>query len=110
MAAYFGEAEFIGTRRLVIKESDRCAAMKAELEKMGAVVEIFENSVKIKGGKLHKPNSPLKSHNDHRIVMSLAVLCTALGGEIEGAEAIKKSYPEFFDVLSSIGGKMEISI
>ena len=110
MAAYFGEAEFIGTRRLVIKESDRCAAMKAELEKMGAVVEIFENSVKIKGGKLHKPNSPLKSHNDHRIVMSLAVLCTALGGEIEGAEAIKKSYPEFFDVLSSIGEKMEISI
>ena len=109
MAAYFGEAEFVGTRRLVIKESDRCAAMKAELEKLGAVVEIFENSVKIKGGNLHTPNTTLYGHNDHRIVMSLAVLCTVLGGEIEGAEAIKKSYPEFFDVLSSIGVKLELS-
>ena len=109
MAAYFGEAEFVGTRRLVIKESDRCAAMKAELEKLGAVVEIFENSVKIKGGNLHTPNTTLYGHNDHRIVMSLAVLCTVLSGEIEGAEAIKKSYPEFFDVLSSIGGKLELS-
>lgn len=109
MAAYFGEAEFIGTRRLVIKESDRCAAMKEELEKMGAEVEIFENSVKIKGGNLHAPNAYLFGHNDHRIVMSLAVLCTVLGGEIEGAEAVKKSYPEFFEVLSSVGGDMEIS-
>lgn len=109
MAAYFGEAEFIGTRRLVIKESDRCAAMKEELEKLGAEVEIFENSVKIKGGNLHAPKSHLFGHNDHRIVMSLAVLCTVLGGEIEGAEAVKKSYPEFFEVLSSMGGKMEIS-
>ena len=109
MAAYFGEAEFVGTRRLIIKESDRCAAMKAELEKLGAVVEIFENSVKIKGGNLHTPSTTLNGHNDHRIVMSLAVLCTVLGGEIEGAEAIKKSYPEFFDVLSSLGGKLELS-
>lgn len=109
MAAYFGEAEFVGTRRLIIKESDRCAAMKAELEKLGAALEIFENSVKIKGGNLHTPSTTLNGHNDHRIVMSLAVLCTVLGGEIEGAEAIKKSYPEFFDVLSSLGGKLEFS-
>lgn len=109
MAAYFGEAEFVGTRRLVIKESDRCGAMKAELEKFGASVEIFENSVKIKGGNLHIPKVMLCGHNDHRIVMSMAVLCSILGGEIEGAEAVKKSYPEFFDVLSSLGGKMEIS-
>ena len=109
MAAYFGEAEFVGTRRLVIKESDRCGAMKAELEKFGASVEIFENSVKIKGGNLHSPKVMLCGHNDHRIVMSMAVLCSILGGEIEGSEAVKKSYPEFFDVLSSLGGKMEIS-
>ena len=109
MAAYFGEAEFTGTRRLVIKESDRCGAMKAELEKLGASVEIFENSVKIKGGNLHSPNVMLYGHNDHRIVMSLAVLCSILGGEIEGAEAVKKSYPEFFDVLSKLGMGVEIS-
>ena len=109
MAAYFGEAEFVGTRRLVIKESDRCAAMKEELAKFGAEATIFENSVKIKGGNLHSPNAALSGHNDHRIVMSMAVLCSILGGKIEGAEAVSKSYPEFFDVLSSLGGKMEIS-
>lgn len=109
MAAYFGEAEFIGTRRLVIKESDRCAAMKEELKKFGAEATIFENSVKIKGGNLHSPKGVLRGHNDHRIVMSLAVLCSILGGEIEGAEAVKKSYPEFFDVLYTLGMEMEIS-
>lgn len=109
MAAYFGEAEFVGTRRLVIKESDRCGAMKAELEKFGASLEIFENSVKIKGGNLHSPKVMLCGHNDHRIVMSMAVICSILGGEIEGAEAVKKSYPEFFDVLLSLGARMEIS-
>ena len=41
--------------------------------------------------------------------MSLAVLCSILGGEIEGAEAVKKSYPEFFDVLYTLGMEMEIS-
>lgn len=102
MAAYFGRAEFLGTKRLAIKESNRCAAMKDELEKFGATVEIFENSVIVKGGNLHSPSEMLYGHNDHRIVMSLAVLCTVLGGEIDGAEAVKKSYPDFFEVIHSL--------
>jgi 3-phosphoshikimate 1-carboxyvinyltransferase len=108
MAAYFGEAEFIGTRRLLIKESDRAGAMAAELQKFGAVLEIYENSVKVHGGNLHAPSEVLLGHNDHRIVMSLAVLCSILGGEICGADAIAKSYPEFFEVFSSLGGNIEI--
>jgi 3-phosphoshikimate 1-carboxyvinyltransferase len=108
MAAYFGEAEFIGTRRLLIKESDRAGAMAAELQKFGAVLEIYENSVKVHGGNLHAPSEVLLGHNDHRIVMSLAVLCSILGGEIRGADAIAKSYPEFFEVFSSLGGNIEI--
>ncbi len=107
MAAYFGGAEFTGTRRLLIKESDRCGAMKAELEKLGADVEIFENSVTVKGGDLHSPKTRLYGHNDHRIVMSMAVLCSILGGEIDGAEAVKKSYPEFFDVMKNLGARID---
>jgi 3-phosphoshikimate 1-carboxyvinyltransferase len=42
-------------------------------------------------------------HNDHRIVMSLAVLATQTGGEIEGAEAVAKSYPDFFERIASLG-------
>ncbi len=109
MAAYYGGATFTGTRRLRIKESDRAMAMKTELEKFGAEVEVLDDTVTVKGGSLHSPKEILKGHNDHRIVMSLATLASRLGGKIQGAEAINKSYPEFFEVFSMLGGKMEIS-
>ena len=51
----------------------------------------------------HAPTEPLYGHNDHRIVMSLAVLLTLTGGVIDGAEAVKKSYPDFFRHLESLG-------
>ena len=107
MAAYFGGAEFTGTRRLLIKESDRCGAMAEELEKFGAEVDISENSVTVRGGDLHKPNCMINGHNDHRIVMSMAVLCSIFGGEIDGAEAVKKSYPEFFEVMKNLGRRID---
>ena len=53
--------------------------------------------------EFRKPQEPLYGHNDHRIVMSLAVLLTLTGGTIEGAEAISKSFPHFFEGLSSLG-------
>lgn len=108
MAVYFGEAEFIGTKRLRIKESDRCQAMKEELEKFGAMVEVYDNSVTLKGGNLHAPTECLSGHGDHRIVMSLAVLCSTLGGEIDGAEAVNKSYPEFFEAAEKLGLRANI--
>ena len=96
-------ATFTGTRRLRIKESDRAAVMAKELAKFGARVELFENSVRIYGGDLHSPNEELYGHNDHRIVMSLALLCSLYGGVIEGAEAIGKSFGNYFELVSSLG-------
>ncbi len=96
-------AEFIGTKRLKIKESDRAEAMAAELRKFGADITVSENSVKIKKSKLHPPHEVLSGHNDHRIVMALAVLCSVYGGEIEGCEAVKKSYPDFFRDIQRLG-------
>ena len=96
-------ARFVGTRRLAIKESDRAAAMASELSKMGARVDVEENAVTVYGGALHAPTEAIDGHNDHRIVMSMSLLATLVGGEIEGAEAIKKSYPDFFEALSSLG-------
>lgn len=107
MAAYFNGATFTGTRRLRIKESDRAEAMKIELAKFGARVEIFDDSVKVSGG-IHGPEENLFGHNDHRIVMSLAVLASKLGGVIIGAEAIKKSYPEFFETTKGLGLKIDL--
>ena len=107
MAAYFNGATFTGTKRLKIKESDRAEAMKSELEKFGARVDIFEDSVRVFCG-IHAPDDILLGHNDHRIVMSLATLASKLGGTIHGAEAINKSYPEFFDTLERLGINIEV--
>ena len=93
----------MGTKRLKIKESDRAEAMACELRKLGANVEVFENEVLIKPTTLHAPQEVLYGHNDHRIVMSLAVLLSALGGEIDGCEAVSKSYPHFFYDISKLG-------
>lgn len=91
-----------GTRRLKIKESDRGAAMAAELAKLGAKVDNLENSITVyKCDKLK--SARLCGHNDHRIVMALSVLLTLCGGEIEGAQAVNKSFPDFFERLSGIG-------
>ena len=97
---------FTGTRRLKLKESDRGEAMRQELAKFGIRVEIKENEITV-GCGVHAPEEPLLGHNDHRIVMALTVLCLQTGGEIAGAEAVNKSFPDFFDRLRELGGKVE---
>ncbi len=94
---------FTGTRRLRIKESDRAQAMARELQKFGTTVSVYEDTVVIYPAQFHAPKLPLCGHNDHRIVMALAVLLTKTGGRIEGAEAVSKSYPAFFDHLRALG-------
>ncbi len=94
---------FTGTKRLKIKESDRAAAMAEELAKFGATVMVQENTVTVEKTAFYAPKTPLYGHNDHRIVMSLAVLCTLVGGSIEGAEAVRKSFPDFFEKIETLG-------
>ena len=105
-AALHAGGRFTGTGRLRIKESDRCAAMEAELAKFGVEVRTGENEITV-GNGVQKPLSELDSHKDHRIVMALSVLCTVTGGTICGAEAVCKSFPDFFEVLRSVGVKTE---
>lgn len=96
---------FVGTKRLKIKESDRGAAMAAELRKCGVSVTVGEDEILVEpsASGLQAPTVPLSGHNDHRIVMSAAVLLTLTGGVIEGAEAVSKSFPDFFDKLQALG-------
>ncbi len=103
IAAALNGATFTGTKRLKIKESDRASAMASELSKLGVKVEISENSAVIHKTQIKTPGEVLSSHNDHRIAMALSVLLTLVGGEIEGAEAINKSYPDFFGDLVKLG-------
>lgn len=102
-AAYKNGGKFTNTRRLRVKESDRANVMAEELKKFGANVKVYENSVEIEKTQLKPPIVPLCGHNDHRIVMALSVLAAVFGAEIDGAEAVNKSYPDFFRVIKKAG-------
>ena len=95
-----------GTRRLKIKESDRAATMKEELSKFGIHTETEDDSIKV-GCGINKPEQFLCGHNDHRIVMALCALCMKTGGIIEGAEAVNKSFPDFFERIKEAGADIE---
>lgn len=107
MAAKHDGAEFTGTARLKIKESDRALAMAEELSKFGIGVSVFGDSVTVHKGALKVPTEALKGHNDHRIVMALSLLCSVTGGTIEGAESVAKSYPDYFEEIEKIGIKVK---
>ena len=77
--------------------------MAEELKKFGVTVLVEDDSVVVYPINLHAPTDTLYGHNDHRIVMALSVLLTVTGGEIDGAEAVSKSYPEFFSHLECLG-------
>ena len=103
LAAMFNGVTLEGTRRLALKESDRGNAMAEEMAKFGAKIQVNENSVVVCKTELHAPSSELSSHNDHRIAMALAVAASRYGGTIDGAEAVRKSYPDFFETIRKLG-------
>lgn len=107
VAAYLGGAKFTGTARLKIKESDRADAMAQELKKFGIPVDVYDDYVVVHRGVLKKPEEVLHGHNDHRIVMALSLLCSVTGGCIDDAEAVSKSFPDFFEKIAGLGIKLE---
>ena len=107
-AAVKNGATFTGTRRLRIKESDRATAMAQELEKFGIVVDVHENDVVVHKNDIKTPCCDICGHNDHRIVMACSVLLSMTGGYIDGAEAVKKSFPNFFNTIGRLGVKYEV--
>lgn len=102
--------KLINTHRLIYKESNRSAVMKKELEKINVSINVFDNEIIIKGLKNINLNDKITfdSHNDHRVVMSLAIIATIFKNDVEinNVEAINKSYPTFFDDLRQIGIKI----
>ena len=98
---------FSGTSRLKIKESDRGQVMAEELKKFGVSASLYDDEIIIYPTKFERPKEALYGHNDHRIVMSEAVLLTLTGGIIDGAEAVIKSFPDFFEKLASLGIEVE---
>ena len=106
------EIEIINIARLRIKESDRLSATVQELSKLGFDLIEKEDSILINSRKDFNKinNSPvyLSSHSDHRIAMTIAIASTCYEGEIilDNLDCVKKSYPNFWEVFLSLGGKI----
>ena len=108
LAAMKNGATFVGTDRLRVKESDRGAAMHAELSRLGGGLIFGDNRITVPNQRLEYKGEPLDGHNDHRIVMAMSVILSQIGGEINGAEAVKKSYPDFFEDIKRLGAAVEL--
>lgn len=106
-AAALNGAIFTGTKRLQMKESDRGAVMCEELAKCGIRTRMQENEITVLAGTLRKPDCDLDGHNDHRIVMSLTTLLSLTGGSLIGAEAVSKSYPDYYEAVRALGIEVE---
>ena len=107
LAAFIpGTSQLVHASRLRYKECDRIAAMEEELGKWGVVISSDEDSITITGKENYSMPHPVEidGHNDHRIVMAMAVfgLCADTPSIIHGAQAIEKSYPDFFADLAAI--------
>ncbi len=100
-------AVFKGIRRLRNKESDRVQAMAEELKKFGANVLTEEDRAVVFPAEIRTPQEILFGHDDHRIVMAMSLLASITGGVIDGAEAVRKSFPDYFEVLSELGLKID---
>ncbi len=128
-----GTSVFVGIERARIKESNRVATVKEGLERLGVTVTEGQDSLTIVGLRAPKSKEDdeeeeetkegeaaeeaaqeaepvlIDSHGDHRIAMAFGVLGAALGGIIvDGAECVAKTFPDFWEVLKSAGGELEI--
>ncbi|MBS1645124.1 MAG: 3-phosphoshikimate 1-carboxyvinyltransferase [Bacteroidetes bacterium] len=88
-----------GLHRLVHKESNRALTIQSELTKMGADIRFQDQLMLVTGRQLTAAD--LVAHQDHRIAMMCAVAALGASGtsSLQGAESVRKSYPEFFDEL-----------
>lgn len=105
-----GQSVLRHASRLRYKECDRIAAMEDELRKWGVDIHSTEDEIYITGRTDWSSTDTvvIDGHNDHRIVMAMAVfsVCAKTPARIVGAQAVTKSYPHFFDDLKSIQGKV----
>lgn len=103
-----GESYFINAGRLRIKECDRIACMKEELNKLGANIEDTKDEMHIRGVfALH--GGLVDSHNDHRVAMALAMATLKMKEPLTilNADCVAKSYPSFWEVFESLGGHVK---
>lgn len=100
----------VNAARLRMKESDRIESIAAELNKLGAQVQAFPDSITIHGvQQLH--GAETDSHNDHRIAMMLAIASTRVTGRmlLHDAQSVAKSYPDFWEDFDALNRGQDVT-
>lgn len=92
-----------GLQTLNIKETKRLNALKNELKKLGAKIQVTESSLKLFEAKKIKNNIKINTYDDHRMAMSFAPLSLKIPIFIENPSVVAKSYPKFWDDLRKAG-------
>jgi 3-phosphoshikimate 1-carboxyvinyltransferase len=102
-----GETRLVNVPQARLKEVDRIAAMRGELAELGIEARELEDGLIVRGGQPH--GATVNSHGDHRIAMALAVAGLAAEGTtvVEGAEAIDVTFPQFVELVQSLGGNLQ---
>lgn len=102
-----GTSSIKGVQRLVHKESNRAAVLGAEFARLGIDITVENDTMRVTGGPIR--GGIVSAQRDHRIAMALAVagLRAAQPVIIEEVECVAKSYPDFWDDLRAIGGRID---
>lgn len=98
------ETQFVHAERLRLKESDRLETTAELIRGLGGRVTEHPDGLTIHGGGL--VGGTVHAHNDHRLAMAAAIAATGCRESVRiiGAEAVKKSYPRFFECYQQLGG------
>lgn len=104
-----GITHITNAKRLKFKECDRLDAIYKQLKNLGVDIRKLDDGLTIKG--IGERNGGIAcSYNDHRIAMMLSIMAITLPENLKiiDADSVKKSYPNFFEDYSSIGGKVNV--
>ncbi len=102
-----GVSTIYGTKRLVHKESNRAKTLQQEFGKANIRITLRDDEMKVYPAPIRP--AIIHSHNDHRIAMAGAIL--GLAGDrmtIRGADAVAKSFPDFFEVIKQLNAKVNV--
>ncbi len=111
LAAYCkGKTRIKGVSRLAHKESNRALTLQDEFDKMGVTIDLGDDIMIIHGGNVVK-GADVHSHHDHRIAMACAVAGLKADSEmvIDEAQAVNKSYPDFYEDLLKLGADISLN-
>lgn len=95
--------QLTGLHTLKIKETDRLVALKKELSKLGAAISVTNESLQLEPSNSIRPDQIIATYNDHRMAMAFAPLALKTNINIENAEVVSKSYPDFWNDLIKLG-------